>query len=325
MTVLQTITTETLADRVIGQIGADPPPRLAEVSRLALHHLHAFVREARPTEAEWLATIRFLTEIGQVSTDQRNDFILMSDLFGISALVDLINHDTSAASVSESTVLGPFFVEGAPETPHGAVVVDLAKGEPTAVEGRTLDQSGAPVSGAMIDVWQTDGSGEYDVQHLEPGNSTRAKLRSGPDGGFWFRTVRPVSYPVPTDGPVGELHRTLGRPVMRPAHLHFMIRADGYRALTTHLFVEGDPYLPTDPVFGVKPSLMSRLSRSQMRLQPRAGTSPPPAFTSNTISDCSGWMTARGTNRNDHAPPELSPDRPRSLPAGAVRRMRTRL
>jgi hydroxyquinol 1,2-dioxygenase len=258
---MEAFTAQTLAGRVRQQIGATAPRRLAEVTRLALHHLHAFVREARPTEAEWLAAIRFLTETGQVSTDQRNDFILMSDLFGISALVDLINHEGPDRGVSESTVLGPFFVEGAPELEHGAIVADLATGEPAVVEGRVLNRSGIPVAEAMIDVWQTDGTGEYDVQHDQPGGRTRGQFRSGADGGFWFRTVKPVSYPVPTDGPVGVLHTALGRPVTRPAHLHFMIRAKGYRPLTTHLFVAGDPHLPSDPVFGVKPSLIVPFER----------------------------------------------------------------
>lgn len=253
---MEAFTAQTLATLVRQQISPAAPPRLAEVVGLALQHLHAFVREARPTEAEWLAVIRFLTETGQVSSDQRNDFILMSDLFGISALVDLLNHSGLDPSLSESTVLGPFFVEDAPALDHGAIVADLTTGEPTVVEGRVLDRSGLPVPGARVDVWQTDGTGAYDVQHDHPGDSTRAQFRSATDGGFWFRTVKPVSYPVPTDGPVGALHVSLGRPVMRPAHLHFMIRATGYRPLTTHLFVAGDPCLLSDPVFGVKPSLI---------------------------------------------------------------------
>jgi hydroxyquinol 1,2-dioxygenase len=260
---MDAFTQTTLADRVQRQIGSQAPERLAKVTSLALRHLHAFVREARPTEAEWLAAIRFLTETGQVSTDQRNDFILMSDLFGISALVDLINHESTDKGLSESTVLGPFFVEGVPAVDNGAVVADLATGEPTVVEGRVLDASGQPVAGARVDVWQTDGSGEYDVQHDQLGDSTRGQFRSAADGGFWFRTVKPVSYPVPTDGPVGTLHTALGCPVMRPAHLHFMIRAEGYCPLTTHLFVAGDPHLPSDPVFGVKPSLIVPFERME--------------------------------------------------------------
>jgi protocatechuate 3,4-dioxygenase beta subunit len=253
---MKAFTETTLTARVRDQISDTASLRLAKVAELALHHLHAFVREARPTEAEWLSAIRFLTTTGQVSTDQRNDFILMSDLFGVSALVDLVNHTAPDADATESTVLGPFFVEGAPALEPGSIVADLTTGEPTVVEGRVLNATGAPVPAARVDVWQTDGTGEYDVQHDQPGDSTRGQFRSGADGGFWFRTVKPVSYPVPTDGPVGALHKALGRPVMRPAHLHFMIRAEGYRSLTTHLFVEGDPHLPSDPVFGVKPSLI---------------------------------------------------------------------
>lgn len=258
---MPTFAPETSSDAVIAQFGPNAPSRMRDVMASAVRHLHAFVRETRPTAAEWLAAIQFLTEVGQRSGDKRNDFILLSDLLGVSALVDAIDHQAAGSAATESTVLGPFFVEGARTLMHGDAVCDLESGEPTVVSARVRDLSDRPIADAVIDVWQTDGTGTYDVQRYDAADSTRAKLRSGPDGAFWFKTVRPVSYPVPTDGPVGELHLAMGRPIIRPAHLHFMIRADGFRNLTTHLFVAGDAHLGSDPVFGVKPSLIVPFER----------------------------------------------------------------
>lgn len=234
-------------------------PRLQELLVGLTRHLHAFVREVELTEAEWMAAIRFLTAVGQISDEQRQEFILLSDVLGVSILVDAINH-RKLAGATESTVFGPFWVVGAPELPHGASIArgeEAVSGELTVVRGRVLGEEGRPIEGATLDIWQASPAGLYDVQDpSQPEMNLRGLFRSGADGGFWFKTVKPAPYPIPEDGPVGDLLRATGRHPMRPAHIHFMVRAPGYQTLITHIFVEGDPYLESDAVFGVKDSLI---------------------------------------------------------------------
>jgi protocatechuate 3,4-dioxygenase beta subunit len=245
-------------DAVIAQIRSENP-RLQELLVGLVRHLHAFVREVELTEAEWMAAIRYLTAVGQKSDDKRQEFILLSDVLGVSILVDAINH-RKLAGATESSVFGPFWVAGAPELPHGSSIArgeEALTGEPTVVHGRVMGEDGRPIAGASLDIWQASPAGMYDVQDpSQPEMNLRGLFRSGVDGTFWFKTVKPAAYPIPDDGPVGDLLRAIGRHPMRPAHIHFMVGAPGYETLITHIFVEGDPYLESDAVFGVKGSLV---------------------------------------------------------------------
>ena len=246
---------ETLTAEVLRRIESTPNPRLKEVMTSLVKHLHAFTREVRPTPEEWFEGIKFLTETGHWCDDKRQEFILMSDTLGVSMLVDFINYGKTA-NATESTVLGPFYVEGAPEMGQGANIAKPGTpGEPCVVECSVAGIDGKPVAGARVDVWEGAGDGFYDVQKNE-GVNLRARFRTGADGKLAFRCVRPPSYPVPHDGPVGRMLVATGRHPMRPGHLHFMIQAPGFDKLVTHLFVRGGEYLDSDAVFGVKDSLV---------------------------------------------------------------------
>jgi hydroxyquinol 1,2-dioxygenase len=221
-----------------------------------IRHLHDFARDVELTEAEWLAGVQFLTETGQISSDARQEFILLSDTLGVSMLVDALQHRKPAAA-TETTVLGPFYRPGAPLLRFGAALGENLKGEPTFVYGRVLDLEGAPLAGARLDVWQADGDGLYDVQRPDVhGMQLRGLFETNDDGRFLFRTVKPASYPIPADGPVGRMLALLGRHPHRPAHIHMIVSARGFEPIVTHLFVDGDPYLDSDAVFGVKRSLI---------------------------------------------------------------------
>jgi len=258
---IRNFTEETLTAEVLRRLAGTPDLRLKQVMTSMVKHLHAFVRDVRPTQAEWFEGIKFLTETGHWCDDKRQEFILMSDTLGVSMLVDFLNYG-KLGNATESTVLGPFFVEGAPELEHGASIVKPGTpGEPCVVRCRVKDLQGRPIPGAIIDVWQAGGDGFYDVQKPD-GTNLRARFRSGADGGFWFRCVKPESYPVPHDGPVGKMLVATGRHPMRPGHLHFMIEAPGCDKLVTHLFVKGDRYLDSDAVFGVKRSLVVEFAKN---------------------------------------------------------------
>ena len=246
---------KTLTAEVLKRVGKAPDKRTRQVMQSLVKHLHAFAREVRPTQQEWFRGIQFLTQTGHMCDDKRQEFILMSDTLGVSMLVDFINYG-KAGKATESTVLGPFFVEGAPELPLGASIAQPGTpGEPCVVDCTVKDMKGKPISGATIDVWEAGGDGFYDVQKPE-GTNLRARLRSDVAGRVYFRCVKPSSYPVPHDGPVGRMLAACGRHPMRPGHLHFMIEAPGCEKLVTHLFVKGDKYLNSDAVFGVKDSLI---------------------------------------------------------------------
>ncbi len=246
---------KTLTAEVLKRVGKAPDARTRKLIQSLVKHLHAFVREVRPTQEEWFQGIQFLTSTGHMCDDKRQEFILMSDTLGVSMLVDFINYG-KIGKATESTVLGPFFVEGAPELPLGATIIKPGTaGEPCIVDCTVKDMKGKPIAGAVIDVWEAGGDGFYDVQKPE-GTNLRARFRSDAAGRFYFRCVKPVSYPVPHDGPVGKMLQATGRHPMRPAHLHFMIEAPGCEKLVTHLFVKGDKYLSSDAVFGVKDSLV---------------------------------------------------------------------
>ncbi|MBF6065910.1 intradiol ring-cleavage dioxygenase [Nocardia terpenica] len=256
-----------VTDEVVASFADTPSPRLREVLQSLVRHLHGFAREVRLTESDWEQGIEFLTRAGHLTTDKRQEFILLSDVLGLSMLTVAINAAEDDRA-TESTVFGPFFVDGAPEVPLGGDIAHGAKGEPCYVDGVIRSTSGDSVPGARIDVWEADSDGFYDVQYEGDRSAGRGWLRSGAAGEYRFWSVLPSSYPIPHDGPVGDLLRAAERSPMRPAHLHFRVTAPGYRTLVTHIFVAGDPHLKDDAVFGVKDSLIVEATRHP------AGTAP---------------------------------------------------
>jgi len=247
-----------ITDAVLRSYEGAPDPRTRDVLHRLITHLHAFIREADLTLDEWSRAIDFLTRTGHMSGDTRQEFILLSDVLGVSMLVDAINHK-ALAGATDTTVLGPFYVGEHRVMPHGTDLAGDAPSERVLVEASVTDAAGRPIAGAAVDVWHADTDGLYDSQ--KPGYTLdkphlRARFVTAADGSFRFRTVTPHAYPVPTDGPVGELLRAGGRHAMRPPHIHFVINAPGYETLVTHLFAEGGDYLDSDAVYGVKPSLI---------------------------------------------------------------------
>jgi hydroxyquinol 1,2-dioxygenase len=234
--------------------------RVRQISGALVRHLHAFIREIEPTFDEWREAIAFLTAVGKKCSDTRQEFILLSDTLGASMLVDAINHRLPKGA-TETTVLGPFFVENAPQMNLGGDIAPGAPGEPLFVEGSVSAVGGGPLPGVTINVWHSDKDGYYDVQHYDEGGITtmRARFHADARGRFWFWTIVPSFYPIPDDGPVGDMLRAQGRHPFRPAHIHFMISAPGYETLVTHVFIDGDKYLDSDVVFGVKDSLIRKL------------------------------------------------------------------
>jgi hydroxyquinol 1,2-dioxygenase len=258
----RTTTEDDITADVLRRLEATPDPRLREIMTNLVRHLHAFVKDVQLTEAEWFAAIRFLTETGQLSSEKRQEFILLSDTLGVSMVVDLMNHRRPNGA-TESTVFGPFHREGAPELPAGGNIAPFDHdGVPTIVTGRVLDLTGRPIAGALLDVWQTASNGLYDSQDPSiSGLHMRGKFRTDADGQYLVRTVRPVHYQIPGDGPVGCMLRATNRHPWRPAHIHFLVSADGYEPVTTHIFDDVDPYLDSDAVFAVKDSLICRFER----------------------------------------------------------------
>ena len=245
-------------ETVNARMGAEIDPRLRQIMAALVRHLHAFAKEVALTEAEWAFGIDFLTKAGQMCSDERQEFILLSDVLGLSMLVDAINHRRPPGA-TETTVLGPFHVAGAPERAMGDTISLDGKGETCLYTGRVLTLGGAPIAGARIDVWSDNAEGFYSVQQpgLQDKWNNRGVFITGPDGHYEFIGIKPVSYPIPDDGPVGKMLVALGRHPRRPAHMHFMITTPGYQRLVTHTFVGDDPWLSTDAVFGVKASLIA--------------------------------------------------------------------
>lgn len=247
-----------LMDRVLDSFEGAPSARLKYLMQTLTQHLHAFVRETQLTEAEWNQAIEFLTRVGHITDDQRQEFILLSDVLGVSMQTITVNN-RAHGNATEATVFGPFFVDDAPEIPYGGDISGGASGEPCWVEGVVRDTEGQPVSGARIEVWEADDEGFYDVQYSDGRIAGRAHLFADEEGKYAFWGLTPTPYPIPHDGPVGQLLEAVDRSPVRAAHLHFMVTAESYRTLVTHIFVDGDPQLEIgDSVFGVRQSLIKR-------------------------------------------------------------------
>lgn len=255
-------TEENSVEVVTGRNANAKDERLKFAMEVITRKLHEAVKEIEPTQEEWFEAIMFLTRTGHLCNEWRQEFILLSDVLGVSMLVDAINN-RKPSGASESTVLGPFHVADAPELPMGANICLDHKGEDMVVSGRILDTEGKPVADAVIDVWQANDEGFYDVQQkgIQPDFNLRGVFRTGPEGRYWFRAVKPKFYPIPDDGTVGKLLGALGRHPYRPAHLHYIIKADGFETLTTHIFDPDDPYINSDAVFGVKESLLAEFGK----------------------------------------------------------------
>ena len=251
-------TEEGAADAVIESFAGTPDERLRTILNSLVRHLHAAVREVEPSLAEWEQAIDFLTATGQKCTDVRQEFILLSDVLGISMLVETIS-ERGAAGATQSTVLGPFHMTSSPERELGANIDLVGESQPCVVIGRVVATDGTPLPGATLDVWQANDHGAYDVQEpdKQPDGNGRGLFTTDAEGRFWFRTIVPSYYPIPTDGPVGELLAATRRHPYRPAHIHFIAAADGYRTLTTHIFVDDSEYIDSDAVFAVKKSLIT--------------------------------------------------------------------
>jgi protocatechuate 3,4-dioxygenase beta subunit len=245
-----------LTEHAVASLDGCQDPRLRELLGGLIRHLHAFAVEQSLTDAEWLAGIQFLTDVGHMTTDKRQEFILLSDTLGLSMLVDLINHD-AGSTATESTVLGPFYSADSPWRANGDAITDDLGAHPLLVSGQVRDIDGAVLSGATVDVWQNAVNRLYAVQDAEqPPDNLRGRFRTDDDGAFAFLTVRPVDYPIPEDGPVGRMLKATGRHAWRPAHIHCIVSADGFTPVTTHVFDAASPYLDSDVVFGVKQSLV---------------------------------------------------------------------
>ena len=282
---MRNIDEDTITQAVIARHAQARGARLREVTTSLVQHLHAFAREVKLSESEWNDGIQFLTEVGQISNAQRQEFILLSDVLGLSMLVTAMNH-RKPAGCTEATVPGPFHARDAPHVAHvahisiGADVAHGATGQPCFVRGRVRALDGQAIAGARLEVWQSDSEGCCDVQragHHE--HRARAVLSSGADGGFHFRSILAEPCPIPHDGPVGRLLQQLGRHPWRPAHLHFMISAPGFEKLSTHVFREGGQYLDSDAVFGVRRSLVANWVEHAPGTAPNGSTSAVPFYT----------------------------------------------
>jgi hydroxyquinol 1,2-dioxygenase len=242
---------------VLARMDQCKDPRFKQVMTSLITHLHDFVREVKLTDAEWIGAIQFLTDTGKTVTDKRQEFILLSDTLGVSILVITLNHPATNGT-TDSTVLGPYYWEGAPELPLGADLAEGVKGEPAFYSGRVLSSTGKPIAGAVLDIWSGDGEGTYDMQmEGDVGMKARGRIRTDAEGRYRFWSIKPEYYPVPTDGPVGRMLEKMGRHPMRPGHIHMIVSAPGHHAITTHLFAAGSNYIDSDAVFGVKDSLVT--------------------------------------------------------------------
>jgi hydroxyquinol 1,2-dioxygenase len=255
--------------------------RFRRVFSRLVQHIHDFAREVRLTGDEWFTAMDFLERVGKISTPTRQEFVLLSDILGLSMLLDKINQH-AGSSTTDSALLGPFYVEGRPTVDNGADISDGVTGTPMFVTGRVVDEHGKPVGGAHVDTWHSDGAGFYDVQQTEKLHNElamRALLTTDEDGRFWYRSITPRYYPVPTDGPCGEILRAANRSPMRPQHVHFWFKAEGYQQLITQLFWRDDPYIGRDAVFADQRSLMADFVRHEPGIAPDGTTVDEPFVT----------------------------------------------
>jgi hydroxyquinol 1,2-dioxygenase len=255
-----------ITDAVVARFSDTPDPRLRRIVTSLVRHLHDFVKDVELTQDEWKRGVEFLTRTGHLCDDKRQEFILLSDVLGISMLVDAINHPVGEAA-TQTTVLGPFYVAGVPESESGCDVARGAAGEPLYIEGKVSSAKGGAIPGALVDLWQADPDGYYDVQRGKD-LCLRTRLRSDARGHFHLWSVVPSPYPIPNDGPVGELLEATARHPNRPAHVHFMIAAPGHETLVTHVFAADSPWLDSDAVFGVKDSLVVEFARAPPGIAP---------------------------------------------------------
>ncbi|MGY1744305.1 dioxygenase family protein [Blastococcus sp. SYSU D00695] len=275
------VTEDNITDLAVQRWRTAHDPRTAEVMAALVRHLHDFAREVRLTEDEWMAAIRWLTRTGQISSDKREEFILASDVLGLSMLVVQMNHRLDPAA-TPATVLGPFHIAGSPELGFGGDMADGADGVPLYVHGTVRDPAGAPVPGARLDVWQADAEGLYESQHDDVDEARlRGVYRTRDDGAYCVRTIAPRGYSIPMDGPVGDLIARTDISHFRPAHVHFLLDVEGFEPLVTHLFQEGAAYLDSDVVFGTKQELVVRFEERGPGATPDGGRSDVP------------WLSAR--------------------------------
>ena len=267
-------------DIVLATLSGCADPRLKEIMTALIRHVHAFAEEVQLTGDEWRRGIEFLTQTGKQCDGIRQEFILLSDTLGLSIMLDAIHrrHDVTESAATEHSLLGPFYREGAHDEAFGANIA-RTEGEPALFRGRLIDEAGKPVPDALIEVWETANNGMYEGQDPDqPESNLRGRFRSGPNGEYAFRSIKPTPYPIPTDGPVGQMLLALGRHPMRPAHVHFLIQAPGYDTLTTALFSSDDPYVDSDAVFGVKPSLVVEYVTNESRADAKEWDLPSPFF-----------------------------------------------
>ena len=260
---MKAIDENTITDAVLEQASSTPDARLKQVMASLVRHLHAFAREVDLTPVEWLAGIRFLTEIGQKCTPFRQEFILLSDTLGLSTLVNALHDRRATESCTKSSLLGPFYRQDAPVMTLGESIVNKSSAPQICVYGKVVDSAGKGIPNALVQVWEPDETGHYDLQRHDPSEmDLRGCFRTNPDGRYYFRAVCPLGYMIPMDGPVGDMIRAQRRHGYRPAHIHFLIGAPGYREVVTALYISGDDHIESDTVFGVTESLIARVKRN---------------------------------------------------------------
>jgi hydroxyquinol 1,2-dioxygenase len=273
---VQLVTEDNITDLAVERWATAKDPRLAELMTAFVRHLHDFAREVRLTEAEWMAAMQWLTATGQISNEKREEFILASDVLGLSMLVVQMNHRLDPQA-TPATVLGPFHIDGSPEFDYAGDMSDGLPGTPLYLHGTVRDLAGNPIAGGVLDVWQADNDGAYEVQIPDVDEARlRAKYTTREDGSYCIRTIAPLGYTIPMDGPVGDLIGRTEISHFRPAHIHFLINVPGYEPLITHLFREGSQYLDSDVVFGTKQELVVRFDEREAGPTPDGGTSEVP-------------------------------------------------
>lgn len=259
MTEIRKLTPDSITEAVLEQMAATPDPRLMEIMTAAVKHLHAFARETNLTPAEWIKGIEFMTQVGKMCTPERQEFILLSDTIGLSALVNLMHDRTAIEEGTDTSLLGPFYRENTPKLERGDQIAKRADGPEAALWGQVTDVHGKPLANATVSVWQTGAHGLYDTQLEGAPIDYRGVFQTDADGRYWLKTVLPIGYSIPMDGPVGALAKAQARHGMRPAHIHYLVSAPSYRELITALYLKGDPHLADDTVFGVSSDLVAEV------------------------------------------------------------------